>query len=60
MISGQNVKLISRSFKNSISNKKIQVVIVSNLVNRLSYLDMYSNNNSSFIVMSDAIKYVNK
>ena len=48
------------AFKNSILNKKIQVVKVSNLVNRTSYIDMYSNNNSSFIAISDAIKYINK
>ena len=57
---GKNVVNFDMAFKNSISNKKIQVVKVSNLVNRTKYLDMYSNNNSSFIVMSDAIKYVNK
>ena len=55
-----NVMNFDEAFKNSISNKKIQVVKVSNLVNRTSYLDMYSNNNSSFIAISDAMKYINK
>jgi hypothetical protein len=57
---GNSIVNFDMALKNSISNKKIQVVKVSNLVNRTSYLDMYSNYNSSFIVMSDAIKYVNK
>ena len=57
---GNSIVNFDMALKNSISNKKIQVVKVSNLVNRTAYLDMYSNYNSSFIVMSDAIKYVNK
>jgi hypothetical protein len=57
---GNNVVNFDIALKNSISNKKIQVVKVSNLVNRKKYLDMYSNYNSSFIALTDAIKYVNK
>ena len=55
-----DVKNEKLALKYSINHQNIQIVKISNLVKRKAYIDMYSNNNSSFILMNDAKKYTNK
>lgn len=49
-----------RKLQESINNKNIQIIQVSNLVARTKYLEMFNFYNSAFISNSDAIKYLQR